>query len=146
MGEDRGRRRRGLDPEGGEPGERHEETGQPPTPSSEAATDVAGPGEQAPEPLAQTVAAAEQASEPPAQAEAPAAHAPASPETYAPATTSIPAATGAGIQFSYTGQRFVLGYGGDFYGIWDRLAPGGPIQRFPRTDDGWWSSPTRARR
>jgi hypothetical protein len=69
--------------------------------------------------------------------EAPAAQTSAFPQTDGPAAASSPAATAEGIQFSYTGQRFVLGYGGDFYGIWDRLAPGGPIQRFPRTDDGW---------
>jgi hypothetical protein len=61
----------------------------------------------------------------------------ASPRTEGSAAASEPAAGAESIQFSYTGQRFVLGYGGGFYGIWDRLAPGGPIQRFPRTDDGW---------
>jgi hypothetical protein len=39
--------------------------------------------------------------------------------------------------FSHTGQRFVLGYTADAYGIWDRLAPGPPVQPFPRTDEGW---------
>jgi Domain of unknown function (DUF4190) len=54
-----------------------------------------------------------------------------------PATTASSPASPMEIQFSYTGQRFVLGYGPEFYGIWDRLAPASPIQRFPRTDDGW---------
>jgi hypothetical protein len=44
------------------------------------------------------------------------------------------------VHFSHSGQRFLLGYGGDFYGIWDRLAPGPPIQRFPMTDEGWASA------
>jgi uncharacterized membrane protein YeaQ/YmgE (transglycosylase-associated protein family) len=40
-------------------------------------------------------------------------------------------------QFSHSGERYLLGYGTDFFGIWDRSAPGGPVRRFPRTDDGW---------
>ncbi len=46
------------------------------------------------------------------------------------------------VQFSHSGVRYLLGYGADFFGIWDREVPGGPIHRFPRTDDGWraaWS-------
>jgi len=41
------------------------------------------------------------------------------------------------IRFSHSGERYILGYGGDFFGIWDRAQPGGPILRLPRTDDGW---------
>ncbi len=41
------------------------------------------------------------------------------------------------VQFSHSGLRYLLGYGTDFFGIWDREAPGGPIHRYPRTDDGW---------
>jgi hypothetical protein len=41
------------------------------------------------------------------------------------------------LQFSHSGTRYLLGYGQDFFGIWDRTAAGGPVQRFPRTDDGW---------
>jgi hypothetical protein len=40
-------------------------------------------------------------------------------------------------RFSHSGHDFILGYGVDFFGIWDRRVPGGPIMRFPRTDDGW---------
>ncbi len=40
-------------------------------------------------------------------------------------------------QFSHSGERYLLGYGTDFFGIWDRSSPGGPVRRFPRTDDGW---------
>jgi len=43
----------------------------------------------------------------------------------------------AALQFSHSGARYLLGYGIDFFGIWDRETPGGPVQRFPRTDDGW---------
>ena len=41
------------------------------------------------------------------------------------------------IRFSHSGYRYLLGYGTDFFGIWDREQPGGPILRFPRTDEGW---------
>ncbi|HEX2266895.1 MAG TPA: DUF4328 domain-containing protein [Actinomycetota bacterium] len=41
------------------------------------------------------------------------------------------------IRFSHSGYRYLLGYGTDFFGIWDREQPGGPVLRFPRTDEGW---------
>jgi hypothetical protein len=41
------------------------------------------------------------------------------------------------LRFSHSGTRYILGYGQDFFGIWDREAAGGPVMRFPRTDDGW---------
>ncbi len=41
------------------------------------------------------------------------------------------------LQFSHSGQRYLLGYGESFFGIWDRLMPGHPVRRFPRTDEGW---------
>jgi hypothetical protein len=44
------------------------------------------------------------------------------------------------LQFTHSGQRYLLGYGTDFFGIWDRAAPGPPVTRFPRTDDGWRSA------
>jgi hypothetical protein len=37
----------------------------------------------------------------------------------------------------------VLGHSQDHYGIWDRMAPGAPIERFPRTDEGWRAAWTR---
>lgn len=40
-------------------------------------------------------------------------------------------------EFSHTGERFVLGYLPDAYAIWDRMAPGPPIKRYPRTPEGW---------
>jgi hypothetical protein len=46
------------------------------------------------------------------------------------------------IRFSHSGYRYLLGYGPDYFGIWDRQSPGGPVHRFPRTDEGWaeaWS-------
>jgi hypothetical protein len=43
-------------------------------------------------------------------------------------------------EFTHTGTRYLLGYGSDFFGIWDRNAPQQPIERFPRTDEGWASA------
>ncbi|MEX2459200.1 MAG: hypothetical protein WD770_09465, partial [Actinomycetota bacterium] len=39
--------------------------------------------------------------------------------------------------YTHTGQRYVLGHGGDYYGIWDRSNPAAPTWSFPRTQDGW---------
>ncbi len=39
--------------------------------------------------------------------------------------------------FSHSGQRYLLGYTSVEYGIWDRQAPGGPVQRYPKSDQGW---------
>ena len=56
----------------------------------------------------------------------------------APAPAPQAARVGEGAQqFSHSGARYLLGYGADFFGIWDRNIAGGPLQRFPRTDDGW---------
>ena len=41
------------------------------------------------------------------------------------------------LQFTHSGRRYLLGYGGDFFGIWDRQGGSAPVSRFPRTDDGW---------
>jgi hypothetical protein len=41
------------------------------------------------------------------------------------------------VRYSHSGYRYVLGYGADFFGIWDRQSPTVPAERFPRTDDGW---------
>jgi hypothetical protein len=55
------------------------------------------------------------------------------------AAQSAPAAAPAETktEFTHTGSRYLLGYGGDFFGIWDRNAPQQPIERFPRNDQGW---------
>ena len=60
----------------------------------------------------------------------------------APPPPSAPAAAAAivgegALHFSHSGERYILGYGTDFFGIWDRLIPGPAALRFPRTDDGW---------
>lgn len=41
------------------------------------------------------------------------------------------------LQFTHSGSRYLLGYGHDFFGIWDRRGGPGPVSRYPRTDDGW---------
>ncbi|HEX6230814.1 MAG TPA: hypothetical protein VF029_03805 [Actinomycetota bacterium] len=41
------------------------------------------------------------------------------------------------IEFTHTGTRYLLGYAADHFGIWDRNAPQQPMERFPRTDEGW---------
>ena len=64
-----------------------------------------------------------------------------------PGSAETPAAaTSAGdeaLQYSHSGRRYLLGYGTDFFGIWDRERPGSPIERFPRTDEGWRTAWTR---
>ena len=47
------------------------------------------------------------------------------------------------IRYTHSGYRYVLGYGPDFFGIWDRQAPTAPAERFARTDDGWRQAWTR---
>jgi hypothetical protein len=64
----------------------------------------------------------------------------AAPNAPGPASTQAPAGPRVGegaLRFSHSGYRYLLGYGTDFFGIWDREAPGGPTLRFPRTDEGW---------
>lgn len=59
----------------------------------------------------------------------------------APAAEPTPVPTAAPtaekIEFTHSGERFLLGYTDDFFGIWDRQSPATPSERFPRTDDGW---------
>lgn len=62
-------------------------------------------------------------------------------ETPVPAASAAPAASQ--VQYTHSGHRYVLGYGADFFGIWDRSAPGTPAERYPRTDDGWRQAWTR---
>jgi hypothetical protein len=41
------------------------------------------------------------------------------------------------MQYTHSGTRYLLGYGRTFFGIWDRQNPAAPVEKFPRTDDGW---------
>ena len=55
----------------------------------------------------------------------------------APSPSAGPRVGEGALRFSHSGERYILGYGADFFGIWDRTAPGGPVVRFPRNDQGW---------
>jgi hypothetical protein len=61
----------------------------------------------------------------------------------APAAQSTASAGTAQIQYTHSGHRYVLGYGPDFFGIWDRQTSGAPAERYPRNDDGWRQAWTR---
>ena len=76
-------------------------------------------------------------SQPPAAEEPPAAQdAPAAARTAAAAQTAQPTSD-VKIEFTHTGSQYLLGYGADYFGIWDRNAPQQPVERFPRNDQGW---------
>jgi hypothetical protein len=55
----------------------------------------------------------------------------------AEAVGSHPTAPREKVEFTHTGERYVLGYTQDHFAIWDRQSPAEPIERFPRTDEGW---------
>src|SRR6185436_3547063 len=64
----------------------------------------------------------------------------------APATSAVAAASSPAepsIRYTHSGYRYVLGYGPDHFGIWDRQSPTAPAERFPRTDEGWGQAWTR---
>jgi hypothetical protein len=68
------------------------------------------------------------------------------PSGTAPAESAAPAAQAAPepkIEFTHTGSRYLLGYGADYFGIWDRNAPQQPTERFARNDEGWASAWSR---
>ena len=54
-----------------------------------------------------------------------------------PQSFGQPPATGDRVEFTHSGERYLLGYSGDHFGIWDRQSPAQPIERYPRTDEGW---------
>jgi uncharacterized protein DUF4328 len=62
---------------------------------------------------------------------------PAQPDPQPSAQAAAPRTGEGALRFSHSGVRYLLGYGADFFGIWDRQVPGGPVARFPRTDEGW---------
>lgn len=63
------------------------------------------------------------------------------PAATSPAATQQLPATHAGpeekVEFTHSGQRYLLGYGREYFGIWDRQSPATPAYRFARSDDGW---------
>jgi hypothetical protein len=54
-----------------------------------------------------------------------------------PAVATPAGGPGAAVRYTHSGYRYVLGYGADFFGVWDRQSPSTPTDRFARTDDGW---------
>ena len=60
-----------------------------------------------------------------------------SPPSEAPAATAGGTTTGGVVRYTHSGHRYVLGYGDDFFGVWDRQSPSVPAERYPRSDDGW---------
>jgi hypothetical protein len=58
-------------------------------------------------------------------------------EPASPPQPTVPVIGEGAVRFSHSGERYVLGFGQEFFGIWDRGVPGGPAFSFPRTDDGW---------
>lgn len=48
-----------------------------------------------------------------------------------------PAAGDRPLELTHMGPRYAIGYGPDYFGVWDAQQPGPPIHRFPRDDDGW---------
>jgi uncharacterized RDD family membrane protein YckC len=45
--------------------------------------------------------------------------------------------SGPAVAFAYAGRHYLLGYGQDFFGIWQRPGRGDPDRAFPRSDEGW---------
>ncbi len=74
------------------------------------------------------------------------ASAPSEPVAAEPTSGGAPpsgSATTTEVRYTHSGYRYVLGYGDDFFGIWDRQSPSVAAERFPRTDDGWQRAWTR---
>jgi hypothetical protein len=65
------------------------------------------------------------------------------PQAVAPVQQATPASSGDTVRYTHSGHRYVLGYGTDYFGIWDRQMPSSPAERYPRTDDGWRQAWTR---
>jgi hypothetical protein len=58
-------------------------------------------------------------------------------ETATPSSEPVAPSAGVAQKYTHSGYRYVLGYGEDFFGIWNRENPGQPTERYPRTDQGW---------
>jgi hypothetical protein len=111
-----------------------------PPPVSAAGPSAQPPAAEAQDPLASPPASGSErrASEPQSAPEARASQPPIAPEPASvPPTAAGPRVGEGAIAFSHSGFRYVLGYSGDHFGIWDRQSPGGPVATFPRTDEGW---------
>jgi hypothetical protein len=104
----------------------------PPSVATSATTPAADPTAPIPEPSAVSDVAT---SAPP----------PSAPSEPAAAATMAPASSPSepSIRYTHSGYRYVLGYGPDHFGIWDRQSPTAPAERFVRTDEGWGQAWTR---
>ena len=60
-----------------------------------------------------------------------------SPSGQAGQTSAAAPVADASVRYTHSGYRYVLGFGADFFGIWDRQSPAAPAERYPRSDDGW---------
>jgi zinc-ribbon domain len=115
-------------------GTRSAEAGAPE--AAETATPQAAPAAQSEEVYRQPTtpqAAAEQPA-PTGPAAQPGAGTGRAPEILSPPRTPSPSPN---LTFSHEGARYILGYTQQYYGIWDKQAPGPPAERFARTDQGW---------
>jgi hypothetical protein len=111
-----------------------------PEPGPKAPADDTTPADAAPDPGAERVGSDQDgtsADPAPIPAAAPI-------PTTGPDAVSAPAEDGAdgassetALRYSHSGYRYVLGFGADFFGIWERQDPSTPSYRFPRTDEGW---------
>jgi hypothetical protein len=54
-----------------------------------------------------------------------------------PQSFGQPPAAADRVEFTHSGERYLLGYSGEHFGIWDRQSPAQPMERYPRTDEGW---------
>ena len=69
---------------------------------------------------------------------------PPEPASSSPAAAQAPeSSTASSTRYTHSGYRYVLGFGSDYFGIWDRQSPDTPAERFVRTDDGWRQAWTR---
>ena len=58
-----------------------------------------------------------------------------------PQPMTSPATAPADVRYTHSGFRYVLGYGPETFGIWDRQsAASAPTETFPRNDEGWRSA------
>jgi hypothetical protein len=77
------------------------------------------------------------------QVAAPEPEAPAPSPAPAETPTSAPGSPDDSIRYTHSGYRYVLGFGSDYFGIWDRQTPTAAAERFARNDDGWRQAWTR---
>jgi hypothetical protein len=99
------------------------------SPDGQGSAATEAPAAAEPSAAAPAAAAAAATTEPPAAA-TPAEASPAAAPAAAPAADVK-------VEWTHSGERYLLGYTPDGFGIWDRQNPTAPLERFPRTDDGW---------